>query len=243
MKVFLAGASGVIGRRLVPLLRDAGHSVVGTTRSRDKAETLRQLGAQAVVVDVFDRNALIDVIERDAPDIMIHQLTDLPSPPGSAGYEAGLERNARVRIEGTRNLVDAAKKAGVGRMITQSIAFVYAPGEGTRVEDDPLDLAATGARKRTVDGVIALEQATLELPQGIVLRYGFLYGPGTWFENEKRAAPALHVDAAAHAALLAVSKGSRGIYNIAEDDNAVSSEKAKRDLGFDASFRLSRTSW
>jgi nucleoside-diphosphate-sugar epimerase len=114
---------------------------------------------------------------------------------------------------------------------------VYAAAEGTRVESNALDLAATGARKRTVDGVVALEQATLELSQGIVLRYGFLYGPGTWFENETRAAPALHVDAAAHAALLAVSRGSRGIYNVAEDDGAVSSAKAKRELGFDAAFR------
>ena len=238
MKVFLAGASGIIGRRLVPLLHDSGHTVVGTTRFHDKAARLRELGAQAVVVDVFDRAALSDAVTRAAPNVIVHQLTDLPSPPGTSGYDAGLDRNARVRIEGTRNLVDAAKKAGVERMIAQSIAFVYAPGEGTRVESDPLDLAAIGARKRTVEGVVALKQATLELPQGIVLRYGFLYGPGTWFENEKRAAPALHVDAAAHAALLAVTKGVRGIYNIGEDDGAVSSEKAKRNLGFDANFRL-----
>jgi len=227
----------VIGRRLVPLLRGAGHTVSGTTRSHEKAGMLRELGAEPLIVDVFDRTALIDAVTGTRPDVIIHQLTDLPSPPGTAGYEAGLERNARVRIEGTRNLVDAAKQAGVKRMIAQSIAFVYAPADGARVEADALDVAATGARKRTVDGVVALEQATLELPDGIVLRYGFLYGPGTWFENEKRAAPALHVDAAAHAALLAVSKGSRGIYNIAEDDGAISSAKAKRELGFDASFR------
>jgi len=238
MKLFLAGATGAIGRRLLPLLRQAGHSVVGTTRSSDKAEILRRLRAEPAIVDVFDRAALFDTVAHAAPDVVIHQLTDLPSPPGSPGYEAGLERNALVRIEGTRNLVDAAKKAGVERMIAQSIAFVYAPDEGTRVETDPLDFAATGARKRTVEGVMALEQATLELSQGIVLRHGFLYGPGTWFENEKRAAPALHVDAAAHAALLALTKGSRGIYNIAEDDGAVSSEKAKRELGFDSGFRL-----
>lgn len=237
MRIFLAGASGVIGRRLVPLLREAGHQVVGTTRSHEKAEMLRKLGAEPVTLDVFNRAVLTDAVTRATPDAIIHQLTDLPSPPGSPGYEAGLERNARLRIEGTRNLVDAAKKAGVARMIAQSIAFVFAPGDGARVETDPLDLAATGARKRTVEGVVALEQATLELSQGIVLRYGFLYGPGTWFENEKRAAPALHVDAAAQAALLAVSRGSRGIYNVAEDDGAVSSAKAKRELGFDAAFR------
>jgi nucleoside-diphosphate-sugar epimerase len=237
MQIFLAGASGVIGRRLVPLLGDAGHSIIGTTRSLDKAKTLRDLDVEPVIVDVFDRAALIDAVARAAPDVIIHQLTDLPHAPGTPGYEAGLERNARLRIEGTRNLVDAAKAANVTRLIAQSIAFVYAPGEGARVETDPLDLAATGARKRTVEGVVALEKATLELPQGIVLRYGFLYGPGTWFENEKRAAPALHVDAAANAALLAITKGSRGIYNIAEDDGAISNENAKRDLGFNAAFR------
>jgi nucleoside-diphosphate-sugar epimerase len=238
MRIFLAGASGAIGRRLVPLLRDAGHSVVGTTRSQVKAQALRLLGAEPVMVDVFDAAALAHAVAEAAPQVVIHQLTDLPSAPGTPGHEAGLERNARLRIEGTRNLVAAAKLAGVERLIAQSIAFVYAAAPGTRLESDPLDVASTGARKRTVEGVIALEHATLEMPEGIVLRYGFFYGPGTWFETEKRGRPALHVDAAAQAALLAVSKGERGSYNIAEDDGAVSSEKAKHGLGFNAGFRI-----
>jgi nucleoside-diphosphate-sugar epimerase len=238
MKIFLAGAGGAIGRRLTPLLRAAGHSVAGTTRSANKAETLRALGVEPVVVDVFDAGALVRAIKAAKPQLIMHQLTDLPFAPGTPRYEEGLERNARLRIEGTRNLLDAAKAAGVRRMITQSIAFVYAAGDGVHDETDPLDLSAAGARKRTVDGVVALERATLELPEGVVLRYGYLYGPGTWFEDSKRSKPALHVDAAAEAALLAVSKGRHGIYNIAEDDGAVSSEKAKRDLGFDAEFRL-----
>ncbi len=239
MKIFLAGASGVIGRLLVPLLRKAGHSVVGTTRVPEKVAALHALGAEPVVVDVFDAAALARAVQAAAPQVVIHQLTDLPSAPGTPGYEAGLERNARLRIDGTRNLVAAAKAAGVKRLIAQSIAFVYAPGEGTRLASDPLDRTASGARQRTVEGVAALEQATLTMPEGIVLRYGFLYGPGTWFEKEVRAKPALYVDAAAQAALLAVSKGTAGIYNIAEDDGAVSSEKAKRDFGFDAAFRIS----
>ncbi len=237
MKIFLAGASGVIGRQLVPLLRAAGHTVVGTTR--DKAAAVAALGAEPVVVDVFDAAELKRAMAAAKPDIVMHQLTDLPAAPGTPGYEAGLERNARLRIDGTRNLVDAAQAVGVKRLIAQSIAFVYAPGAGARVESDPLDVAATGARKRTVEGVVALENATLEMPEGIVLRYGLLYGPGTWFEREKRGAPALHVDAAAQAALLALTRGGRGIYNVAEDDGAVSSEKAKRELGFDAGFRVS----
>ncbi|HKS86622.1 MAG TPA: NAD(P)-dependent oxidoreductase [Pseudolabrys sp.] len=238
MKIFLAGAGGAIGRRLTPLLRRAGHDVAGTTRSKDKAAAIAALGAEPVVVDVFDEGALAAAVKTAAPQLIMHQLTDLPFAPGTPRYEEGLDRNARLRVEGTRNLVDAAKAAGVRRMITQSIGFVYAAGEGTRTEADPLDVAAGGARKRTVDGVIALEEATLELPEGIVLRYGFLYGPGTWFEDGKRAKPSLHVDAAAQAAVLAVSKGKHGIYNIAEDDGAISSEKAKRDFGFDAGFRI-----
>jgi len=238
MKILLAGAGGAIGRRLVPLLRAAGHDVVGTTRSADKAAALRALGAEPAVVDVFDAAALTRIVQTALPQVVIHQLTDLPHAPNTPGYEEGLERNARLRIDGTRNLVAAAKKAGVRRLIAQSIAFVYAPGEGTRVESDPLDLAAAGARKRTVNGVVALEDATLQMPEGIVLRYGLLYGPGTWFEREKRGKPGLHIDAAAQSALLAVTKGARGVYNIAEDDGAISSEKAKRELGFDASFRI-----
>jgi nucleoside-diphosphate-sugar epimerase len=238
VRIFLAGAGGVIGRRLVPLLREAGHSVAGTTRSPAKSEEIRSLGAEPVVVNVFEADALTRAVKAVAPDVVIHQLTDLPAAPGTPGYEAGLELNARLRIDGTANLVAAAKAAGVRRLIGQSIAFVYAPGEGARREDDPLDAGAEGARKRTVEGVAALERSALSMPEGIVLRYGFLYGAGTWFPDAKRSRPALHVDAAAQAALLAVSKGARGIYNIAEDDGAVSTEKAKRELGFDADFRL-----
>jgi nucleoside-diphosphate-sugar epimerase len=238
MKIFLAGAGGVIGRRLTPLLCNAGHEVVGTTRWSNKANELRALGAEPAIVDVFDVAALTRAVTAAAPQVIIHQLTDLAFAPSSPQYAEGLERNSKLRIDGTRNLVAAARAAGVKRLIAQSIAFVYAPGEGVRTESDPLDLGATGTRKGTVDGVVALEDATLDMLEGIVLRYGFFYGPGTWFGDAKRARPALHVDAAAQAALLAVTKGNHGIYNIAEDDGVVSSEKAKRDLGFDANFRF-----
>jgi len=238
MKIFLAGAGGAIGRRLTPLLRGAGHTVVGTTRSKDKAAALAELGAEPVVVDVFDIETLARAVKAAAPEVLMHQLTDLPFAPGTPRYDEGVERNARLRVAGTSNLANAARAAGVRRMISQSIAFVYAPADGTRVETDPLDAAATGARKHTVDAVVALERATLELPEGIVLRYGYLYGPGTWFVDAKRPKPALHVDAAASAALLTVTKGTHGVYNIAEDDGIISSEKAKRDLGFEATFRI-----
>ena len=234
MKVFLAGASGVVGHRLIPLLLREGHSVIGTTRSAEKAKVIVALDALPVVVDVFDAAALAQVVARAKPDVVIHQLTDLTAKPGTSGYVESLARNAQLRIDGTRNLVAAAKAAGVRRLVAQSIAFIYAKADGVRVEGDPLNSAAE--MRRTIEGVEALERETLSMPEGIVLRYGFFYGSGTWFD-EKRP-PALLVDAAAQAAALALTRGKPGIYNIAEDDGVVSSEKAKRDLGFDALFRL-----
>jgi nucleoside-diphosphate-sugar epimerase len=235
MRIFLAGAGGAIGRRLTPLLRAAGHDVVGTTRSAEKTDALRALGAEPVVVDVFDAEALTRAVKAAAPQAVIHQLTDLAFAPGTPRYQEGLARNARLRIEGTRNLVAAARAANVTRMVAQSIAFIYAPGEGARVESDPLssDPAAT----RTVEAVKVLEEAVLSMPEGIVLRYGFFYGPGTWSPDRPLRAPAVHVDAAAQAAVLALARGRHGIYNIAEDSGALSSDKAKRELGFEAEFR------
>jgi len=237
MNIFLAGATGVIGRRLVPLLRDAGHQVTGTTRSQERAVALEALGAKAAVVDVFDARALLTAMNAAHPDVVIHQLTDLPDVLDPAKQAAVLEANAKLRIDGTRNLMNATQMVGARRVIAQSIAFAYAPGQGERMEADPLDPAPE--RGVTVRGVASLEEQVLKTPglDGIVLRYGRLYGPGTWAATAPNGGP-LHVDAAAHAALLAVTRGVGGIYNIAEDDGAVSSEKAKRELGFDASFRI-----
>ena len=238
MKVFLAGATGVIGRRLAGLLRAADHDVTGTTRTAAKADGLRTIGVTPVVVDVLDADAVTRAVATARPDIIIHQLTDLPSAPGTPGYPAAQEANRRLRIEGTANLMQAAKRAGVRRAIAQSIAFIYAAGEGTRTEDDPLDMAAEGMRQMTAQGIAALERDVLETPgiAGVVLRYGYLYGPDTWYAAPPRP-PSVHVDAAAHAALLAVSRGA-GIYNIAEDDGAVSIARAVHDLGFDPAFRI-----
>ncbi|MFZ0092476.1 MAG: NAD(P)-dependent oxidoreductase [Pseudolabrys sp.] len=237
MKIFLAGAGGAIGRRLTPLLRAVGHTVVGTTRSVEKCDALRALGAEPVMVDVFDADALARAVRAAAPQAIIHQLTDLAFAPGTPQYEEGLARNARLRIEGTRNLVAAARAANVKRMVAQSIAFAYAPGEGARIESDPLNLGAEGSARRSAEAVVALEQAVLGLPEGIVLRYGFFYGPGTWSETASRA-PSVHIDAAARATLLALTKAKPGIYNIAEDGDAVSSEKANREFGFDPGSRI-----
>jgi nucleoside-diphosphate-sugar epimerase len=217
------------------MLRAAGHTIVGTTRSSDKAAAIAALGAEPVVVDVFDASALARAVLAARPQIVLHQLTDLAFAPGTPDYAEGLRRNARLRVEGTRNLVAAARAAGVSRLIAQSIGFVYAAGEGARVETDPLD--AAGPAAATVAAVTSLESAVLAMPEGIVLRYGYLYGPGTWYEVPPKA-PSLHVDAAAHAALLAVSAGGPGLYNVAEDDGALSIEKARRELRFDPAFRL-----
>ncbi len=238
MKIFLAGAGGVIGRRLVPLLRDAGHSVVGTTRSTDRAEALQILGAEPVVVDVFDADALNRAVVAAAPQVVIHQLTDLPAPPGTAGFAESLPKNARLRIDGTRNLMTAAKAAGVKRVIAQSVAFAYAESKSVHVETDPLAQPPDDQPYSTVRGVLALEEAVTGTAgiEGVVLRYGYLYGPGTWNDTAPPG-PAIHVDAAAHAALLAIGKGQPGVYNIAEDGDSVSSEKAKREFGFNPRFR------
>jgi nucleoside-diphosphate-sugar epimerase len=237
MKVFLAGATGVIGRPLIGLLRQAGHGVTGTTRSAGKLAEIEKLGAEGVAVDAFDAEGLRQAVVAAKPDVVIHQLTDLPDVSDPAQMAAVREKNSRLRIEGTRNLMAAAQAAGVRRVVAQSIAFIYAPGQGPRQETDPLD--PSEAQRMTIEGVKALEQAVLNTPGigGIVLRYGRLYGPGTWFD--KPGSPgSLTAGAAAQAALLALTRGAPGAYNIAEDDGAFSVEKARRELGFDPGFRL-----
>jgi nucleoside-diphosphate-sugar epimerase len=138
MKIFLAGATGAIGRRLVPLLVNARHSVIGTTRSTTKADGLRAAGVEPMVVDVFDAQALSAAVLAARPDIIIHQLTDLPPGLDPGQMTEGTQRNARMRSQGTQNLVAAALEAGVRRLVVQSIAWMYAPGKEPHSEDDPL---------------------------------------------------------------------------------------------------------
>lgn len=234
MRIFLAGATGVIGRPLVPLLVRAGHEVTGSTRSETKADALRQAGATPVIVDVFNAQALKEAVRKAEPEVVIHQLTDLPDSSDPQAISASLEANARIRIEGTYNLIVAAKMAGATRMVAQSISFVYAPGPEPHAETDPLIPPDTVSAR----GVHALEGAVTGTPglTGVVLRYGRLYGPGTW-ADKPTGRGFVHVDAAAQAAVLAVTRGAAGTYNIAEDDGEVSIEKARRELGFDPAFR------
>ncbi|MCQ9157220.1 NAD-dependent epimerase/dehydratase family protein [Acidomonas methanolica] len=236
--LFLAGATGAIGSRLVPLLIAEKWRVVGTTRSAEKAARLRECGVEpVVVVDVFDAAALIDAVAATKPDIVVHQLTDLPPGLDPARMVEATARNARIRDEGTRNLVEAAVRAGVQHFIAQSVAFAYAEGPTPHTEEDALAIDAEGRAGISARGVASLETQVLSEPfVGAVLRYGRLYGPGTGFETPAGPAP-LYVDAAANAALLALSHGAHGIYNFAEDDGAVSSEKAKRELNWSADWR------
>lgn len=235
--VFLAGAASAIGSRLVPLLRDAGYDVFGTTRSAERAVALAAAGVEPVVVDVFDAPALTRAVVAARPQIVIHQLTDLPRDPSRIPER--LPGNARIRREGTRNLVAAALEAGAGLLISQSIAWVYAPGPEPHREEDPLDIGAEGMRGVTVDGVVALEALTMKSPPltGIVLRYGQLYGSGTGKDAPPGLAP-LHVDAAAAAAFLATRLTRAAIFNIAEPNQYVSADRARGELGWSPEFRL-----
>lgn len=236
-RIFLAGASGAIGRRLAPLLVANGWRVFGSTRSQSKAGQLAELGVEPVVVDVYDAANLQRLLSEIRPEIVIHQLTDLPYALEASQMTAALVRNARLRDEGTRNLVAAALHAGARRLIAQSIAFIYADGPKPHQETDPLLPVTHPVYGETVQGVMSLERQVMEAPlEGIVLRYGLLYGPGTGFATPI-APGSVHVDAAAKAAELAVTKGRRGLYNVAETDGTTSSEKAIRAFGWDAGWR------
>jgi len=241
MKIFLAGATGAIGKRLVPLLIESGFQVIGTTRTQSRAEGLRAAGAEPIVVNAFDRASLVRAVLAAHPDVVMQQLTDLPPGLDPSQMIEGTRRNARIRSEGTKNLVAAALEAGVSRFIAQSIAWMYAAGPEPHAEDDALDVDAQGTRAITVTGVATLEHFVLASPpiDGIVLRYGHLYGPGTGTDAPGEP-PSLHVDAAAAAALVAIEKGRVGIYNIAEANSNISTEKARSELGFEAAYRLGR---
>src|SRR6201996_1608035 len=170
--LFLAGATGAIGRRVAPLFVAAGWRVVGTTRSSDKAPMLRELGVEPVVVDVFDAAALRAALEAVRPQVVMHQLTDLPPGLDPARMAEASQRNARIRDEGTRNLLVAALAAGARRMLAQSIGWAYADGSLPHAEGDPLDTNFDGPRGVTLRGVASLERQVLEASlDAIVLRY------------------------------------------------------------------------
>jgi nucleoside-diphosphate-sugar epimerase len=240
VKVFVAGASGAIGRPLVRQLVAAGHDVTGTTRREERADGIRAAGAKAVVCDAFDAAALTAAVKEAAPDVVVNQLTSLPEDYNPRRIEYGPTN--RVRQEGGGNLMAAALAAGVRRYVTQGIAFIYAP-EGDWVKDEearpfedappPFDEGerAMLAHEREVLGAEGIE--------GVVLRYGQFYGPGTYYapssgsiakQVKRRMLPIIgpgtgtasfiHVEDAASATVAALDRGAAGIYNVTDDEPA-----------------------
>lgn len=195
MRVFVAGATGVIGNRLLPLLVGEGHAVMGMGRSEDKAPQLVEQGVTPVVMDVFERERLIEEVRNAKPDVIVHQLTDLPDDASRISEYAA--RNARIRREGTSNLLAAARESGTSRFLAQSVAWQL-EGDGG-------------------EAVAYLEEAVLDFG-GTVLRYGQLYGAGTFHEMEPPPPPRVHVDEAARRTLIALAAGP-GILEITETIN------------------------
>jgi nucleoside-diphosphate-sugar epimerase len=175
MRIFLAGASGVIGQRLIPRLLQAGHVVGGLTRSPSKTELLSHLGAEPILCDVFDREALIQAVRDFKPDVVLNELTDLPDDATQISDLA--DRNARIRTEGTRNLIEAARRSGSPKILAQSVAWQLPDGPDARA-------------------VAELERSVLA-EGGVVLRYGQFYGPGTYNEERPPEGPRVDIDRAA----------------------------------------------
>jgi 2-alkyl-3-oxoalkanoate reductase len=241
VRVFLAGATGAIGRQLVPRLIAAEHEVTGTTRSPQRAAELEASGAKAVVLDALDRGAVHGAVAAAAPDAVIHQLTALPQRIDPRKVERDFVLNDRLRSEGTEILVTAAQAAGASRVIAQSISFFYAPGlPGTlHSESDPLLTAeqASASMKRSTAAVETLERTVLGAG-GLILRYGYFYGPGTAIAADgsigrdlaKRRMPVvgggtgvwslIHIADAAEATVAALDHGESGVYNIVDDHPA-----------------------
>jgi Nucleoside-diphosphate-sugar epimerases len=229
--VLVAGSTGVIGRRLVPQLVRAGCRVLGLTRDPTKADALLAAGAVPLVADVFDARRIKHAMLAARPDVVIHQLTDLPPNLDASRMDEGIRRNARMRVEGTRNLMEAAGAAGVGRIVAQSTSWAYAPGPSRFNECDPLDIDAKGIRAVSVAGVVALEANVLAMG-GIVLRLGQLWGEGTGADTPDGHDRPLHVDGAVSATMMALTSRDSGVYNIADDDRRLNLAKAFRFLGW-----------
>ena len=227
MRIFVAGAAGAVGRQLTPMLVEAGHQVTGTTRSPERADWLRSVGAEPAVVDAFDADAVHASVVASMPEVVIHQLTDL-----ALGFGAQeLAKTQRLREAGTRNLVAAALAVGSHRLVAQSGAWLYADGPTPHDETHPLRAATDEPRDAPLRGIIELERQVTGATalDGVILRYGFFYGPGTAWEAETPPQPRVAVEAAARAALLAVERGPAGVYNVVDDGGPVANRKA-RDL-------------
>jgi nucleoside-diphosphate-sugar epimerase len=237
MKIFVAGGTGAIGRPLIAQLLLEGHAVVALTRSPEKAEALAQQGIEPVVADVFDTDAVRTVVGRAQPEIVIEQLTALPRTYTRQSLTAAADVNTRIRVEGGANVLAAAQAAGVRRYLRQSVGFRATPGPGLADEGTPLAFDASRGVAEDARIVSELENRLLGIQtiEGIVLRYGFFYGPGTWFHPDGDVARQvrqqqfpivgngegvwswLHIEDGAIATVAAAERGKRGIYLIAND--------------------------
>jgi 2-alkyl-3-oxoalkanoate reductase len=246
MKVMVAGASGVIGRALIPALVRAGHSVTALTRSETKSKALQNAGAAAMVGDVFNEVVMRRIVLSASPQVFIHELTSLPSEGNLKHFDETFAATNRLRTIGTHLLLKISLEAGVSRFIAQSFAgWPYErTGGPVKREDDPLDPNPPKNARQSLTAIRYLEDKTLRTQgiQGIVLRYGLLYGPGTAIatdgflvrEVKKRRMPIvgagagvwsfIHVEDAASATVAAVERGRTGIYNIVDDEPAAVSE-------------------
>jgi nucleoside-diphosphate-sugar epimerase len=245
VRVFVAGASGAIGRQLVPLLLAEGHEVTGMTRSPATAAELTANGATGVVADALDAESVATAVADARPEAVVHELTALPARIDPRKIERDFVLNDRLRTEGTRHLIAAAQAVGVRRIVAQSIAFTYAPGPRGRLheEGDPLiaDEQAAANYRRSAAAVRELERRVLDAG-GLVLRYGYFYGPGTALSSagsmgvdvRKRRMPIVghgagvwslvHIGDAARATVAALERGASAAYNIVDDHPAPVSE-------------------
>jgi nucleoside-diphosphate-sugar epimerase len=241
MRVFVAGANGAVGRRLVPMLVARGHQVIGTTTSERSSEAIRAMGAEAVVVDGLDAAGLGEAVARAEPDAIIHEMTALSGTPDFRHFDRWFALTNRLRTEGTEHLLAAASASGVKRFVAQSFTgwSNARTGGPIKTEDDPLDPNPVKEQTETLAAIKFLERAVLDAPlEGIVVRYGGLYGPGsseTLAEIlRKRMFPVIgngagivtstHVDDAAGGTVAALERGRRGVYNIVDDDPAATRE-------------------
>ncbi len=240
MKVLVAGASGALGRQLVPRLVAAGHDVVGMTRTSSRL--VRELGATPVVADGLDPEAVARAVGRSEPEVIVHQLTALSAGIDPRHFDRDFAATNRLRTEGTDHLLAAGRAVGARRFVAQSYAgWPFARrGGAVKTEDDPLDPSPPEAMRRTLDALRHLEEAVVgaEWTEGVVLRYGGFYGPGTSLAPDgehtaqirRRRFPVVgdgggvwsfvHVADAAQATAVAVERGRRGVYNIVDDEPA-----------------------
>jgi nucleoside-diphosphate-sugar epimerase len=234
MRVFVAGASGAIGTRLVPQLQEAGHDVIGTYRSPEHGERVRALGAEAVALDLLDARGVREAVRAAAPDAIVHEATALADMRFSRNFDRSFAPTNRLRIEGTDALLAAAREEGVERFVAQSFASArYARvGGPVKTEDDPLDPTPVAAMRESEAAMRHVDEAVTEAG-GIVLRYGGFYGAdndGLVGPVRKRQYPIvgdgggiasfIHLDDAAAATVLALERGRPGLYNVVDDDPA-----------------------